>query len=189
MPCGTGKTVTILSFLLAYKKAHPASLEKIIYCTRTVPELTKVVEELRDLVQFYADNGEHLDILSMSLSSRQNLCVNSEVTSCGGRIEIDTECRRRTATFARRNAKMSPSPENPSCSYFENLENSTLSAKLPRTIYNLEDIKNFGKVKITFIFAYAKNLYRYFLMRGRPKTNINIFLRMTGSLGMRRCRF
>ena len=147
MPCGTGKTVTILSFLLAYKKAHPASLEKIIYCTRTVPELTKVVEELRDLVQFYADNGQHLDILSMSLSSRQNLCVNSEVTSCGGRIEIDTECRRRTATFARRNAKMSPSPENPSCSYFENLENSTLSAKLPRTIYNLEDIKNFGKVK------------------------------------------
>ncbi|CAG5108094.1 Oidioi.mRNA.OKI2018_I69.chr1.g3629.t1.cds [Oikopleura dioica] len=145
MPCGTGKTVTILSFLIAYKKAHPASLEKIIYCTRTVPELTKVVEELRDLVQYYADNGQHLDLLSMSLSSRQNLCVNPEVMSCGGRIEVDTECRRRTATFARRNAKMSPGGENPSCSYFENLENSTLSAKLPRGIYNLEDIKEFGK--------------------------------------------
>ena len=60
MPCGTGKTITILSFLVAYKRKNPHIINKIVYCTRTVPELTKAMEELRDLVDFYEKDGSPL---------------------------------------------------------------------------------------------------------------------------------
>ena len=145
MPCGTGKTMTLLSFLVAYKRHSPASLSKIVYCTRTVPEMLKVQEELRDLVKFYNKNGASMDLLSVCLSARQNMCVNNDVLNgCGSRIEVDSECRRRTATFARKAAKMSPSESKPTCSYFESLQQKTLSDLLPREIYSLEDIKDFG---------------------------------------------
>ena len=41
MPTGTGKTVTLLSLITAYQFAHKEA-GKLIYCTRTVPEMTKV---------------------------------------------------------------------------------------------------------------------------------------------------
>ena len=62
MPCGTGKTVTILSFLIAYKRQFPHVVNKIVYCTRTVPELTKAMEELRDLVTYYESAGSPLQV-------------------------------------------------------------------------------------------------------------------------------
>ncbi|CAE7947434.1 XPD [Symbiodinium sp. KB8] len=47
MPTGTGKTVTLLSFITSYQLAHPET-GKLIYCTRTVPEMTKVRAERAD---------------------------------------------------------------------------------------------------------------------------------------------
>ena len=41
MPSGTGKTVCLLSLITAYLMAHP-DRGKLIYCTRTVPEMEKV---------------------------------------------------------------------------------------------------------------------------------------------------
>lgn len=41
MPTGTGKTITLLSLTLSYQLAHP-EVGKLIYCTRTVPEMEKV---------------------------------------------------------------------------------------------------------------------------------------------------
>jgi Rad3-related DNA helicase len=41
MPTGTGKTVTLLSLITSYQLAHP-EVGKLIYCTRTVPEMEKV---------------------------------------------------------------------------------------------------------------------------------------------------
>ena len=144
-PCGTGKTMTLLSFLVAYKRHSPASLSKIVYCTRTVPEMLKVQEELRDLVKYYKENSAPLDLLSVCLSARQNMCCNNDVlNSSSSRLEVDSECRRRTATFARKSAKMSPSENKPTCSYFETLQQKTLSDVMPRAIYSLEDLKDFG---------------------------------------------
>ncbi len=51
MPTGTGKTVSMLSVLLAYQYRYP-DVGKIIYCTRTVPEMTKAVEELKHLTAY-----------------------------------------------------------------------------------------------------------------------------------------
>ncbi|XP_033079548.1 general transcription and DNA repair factor IIH helicase subunit XPD isoform X2 [Trachypithecus francoisi] len=42
MPSGTGKTVSLLALIMAYQRAYPLEVTKLIYCSRTVPEIEKV---------------------------------------------------------------------------------------------------------------------------------------------------
>ena len=62
MPTGTGKTITLLSLITSYQLAHGDSVGKLIYCTRTVPEMEKVLVELQELVEYrrryFPDNKE-----------------------------------------------------------------------------------------------------------------------------------
>lgn len=51
MPTGTGKTVCLLSLITSYQLAHP-EMGKLIYCTRTVPEMTKCVMELKEVIAY-----------------------------------------------------------------------------------------------------------------------------------------
>ncbi|KIH43957.1 hypothetical protein ANCDUO_26030, partial [Ancylostoma duodenale] len=53
MPSGTGKTVSLLSLVVAYMRKFPDRLDKLVYCSRTIPEIEKCVEELRALYKFY----------------------------------------------------------------------------------------------------------------------------------------
>ena len=50
---GTGKTISLLSLITAYMHQNPGEVTKLIYCSRTVPEMEKVIEELRKLLAFY----------------------------------------------------------------------------------------------------------------------------------------
>lgn len=80
MPSGTGKTTTLLSLIVAYMKAHPLELTKLVYCSRTVPEIEKVMEELRKLMNYYEkEMGMEQNILGLALSSRKNLCIHPSV--------------------------------------------------------------------------------------------------------------
>ncbi len=107
MPTGTGKTITLLSLITSYQIAHP-EIGKLIYCTRTVPEMEKVsiytasqdtllhlpgpayptpqpppqvLSELKQLVEYRAKyfQGKAPEIMALGLSSRKNLCVNTKV--------------------------------------------------------------------------------------------------------------
>ena len=51
MPTGTGKTITLLSLITSYQVANPG-VGKLVYCTRTVPEMEKVLAELRVLQEY-----------------------------------------------------------------------------------------------------------------------------------------
>ncbi|KAK0528371.1 TFIIH/NER complex ATP-dependent 5'-3' DNA helicase subunit [Tilletia horrida] len=51
MPSGTGKTVSLLSLIVSYQKYHPAG-RKLIYCSRTVPEIEKALAELKRLMEY-----------------------------------------------------------------------------------------------------------------------------------------
>ena len=51
MPTGTGKTITLLSLITSYQLEHP-EIGKLIYCTRTVPEMEKVLQELKELMDY-----------------------------------------------------------------------------------------------------------------------------------------
>lgn len=83
MPTGTGKTITLLSLITSYQLAHP-EVGKLVYCTRTVPEMEKVLAELKELVDyrdkyFHEPGLEPPKILALGLSSRKNLCVHERV--------------------------------------------------------------------------------------------------------------
>ena len=97
MPTGTGKTVTLLSLILAYQYVH-TEVGKLIYCTRTVQEMDKVVEELRrvmayrkKILQERKDSGKVVnnpDLLGVCLSSRRNLCIHPEVSQFDNRNKV-----------------------------------------------------------------------------------------------------
>lgn len=54
MPTGTGKTVCLLSLITSYQHANP-SAGKLVYCTRTVPEMNSVMEELGTVLAYRAE--------------------------------------------------------------------------------------------------------------------------------------
>jgi len=49
MPTGTGKTISLLSLILSYIMKVKKNF-KLVYCTRTVVEMNKVLEELKVLM-------------------------------------------------------------------------------------------------------------------------------------------
>ena len=60
-----------MSLIVAYMKQNPTEVTKLIYCSRTVPEMEKVIEELRKLLQFYERScGESAGVVGLMLSSR-----------------------------------------------------------------------------------------------------------------------
>lgn len=80
MPTGTGKTVCLLSLIVSYLLAKEMP-KKLIYCTRTVVEMEKTLEELKFLLsQWEAELGEKPKLLAVCLSSRRNLCVHPVVS-------------------------------------------------------------------------------------------------------------
>lgn len=83
MPSGTGKTITLLSLIVAYMLAHPLEVTKLIYCSRTVPEIEKVIQELKKLIDYYEEETKSKsNIIGLVLSSRKNMCIHPEVIKC-----------------------------------------------------------------------------------------------------------
>ena len=46
MPSGTGKTVSLLALITAYMQTNPNHVTKLIYCSRTLPEMEKVMVDI-----------------------------------------------------------------------------------------------------------------------------------------------
>ncbi|CAH2314712.1 TFIIH basal transcription factor complex helicase XPD subunit [Pelobates cultripes] len=144
MPSGTGKTVSLLSLIVAYQRAYPLEVTKLIYCSRTVPEIEKVVEELRKLIEYtQAQTGEKLNFLALALSSRRNLCVNPEVSALRFGKEIDGRCHSLTASFVRTQRQRDPS--TPYCRFYEEFDAIGRQTPLPVGVYNLDDLKALGR--------------------------------------------
>lgn len=58
MPTGTGKTVSLLSLITSYQFAHPDRTGKLVYCTRTVPEMNAVMKELGVVLKYRMEQLE-----------------------------------------------------------------------------------------------------------------------------------
>ena len=80
MPSGTGKTVSLLSLIVAYMQFYPIK-RKLIYCSRTVPEIEKALAELKRLMEYRMEMGaKDEEFRGLGLTSRKNLCLHPEVS-------------------------------------------------------------------------------------------------------------
>uniref|UniRef100_A0A2K5WL95 General transcription and DNA repair factor IIH helicase subunit XPD n=1 Tax=Macaca fascicularis TaxID=9541 RepID=A0A2K5WL95_MACFA len=144
MPSGTGKTVSLLALIMAYQRAYPLEVTKLIYCSRTVPEIEKVIEELRKLLNFYEkQEGEKLPFLGLALSSRKNLCIHPEVTPLRFGKDVDGKCHSLTASYVR--AQYQHDTSLPHCRFYEEFDAHGREVPLPAGIYNLDDLKALGR--------------------------------------------
>ncbi|MEW5309782.1 MAG: hypothetical protein WDW38_001642 [Sanguina aurantia] len=148
MPTGTGKTITLLSLITSYQFSHP-EVGKLVYCTRTVPEMEKVLAELQELMEYRrkaALEGDPCpEILALGLSSRKNLCIHPSVAEGGSREGVDAGCRQRTAAWVREKASTDADIEL--CEFFEEHQKAGGEALLPPGVYTLHDLRQLGRKK------------------------------------------
>uniref|UniRef100_A0A915CXT9 Helicase ATP-binding domain-containing protein n=1 Tax=Ditylenchus dipsaci TaxID=166011 RepID=A0A915CXT9_9BILA len=157
MPSGTGKTVSLLSLVVAYMRKYPDRLHKLIYCSRTIPEIEKCVEELKNLYQYYlTTTGTQLNFLALALSARKNLCINDSVASLRVGTAVDGACQRLTQSFVRAKRRLDPSI--PSCQYYEKFDEQK-DVGLGKGVYNLNDLKEWV-IAPEYIIVYS---YHYLL--------------------------
>jgi len=143
MPSGTGKTVSLLSLIIAYMQANPLDVTKLIYCSRTVPELEKVVEEMRGLMDYYTqETGLVPNFVGLALSSRKNMCVHPQVSQERDGKSVDGKCHQLTASFVRNQHKTNPNI--PVCDFYENFDANGRDVPLGPGVYALDDLKQLG---------------------------------------------
>jgi DNA excision repair protein ERCC-2 len=150
MPSGTGKTISLLSLIIAYILQYPEKLLKLVYCSRTVPEIEKTVGEMKRLIEFYKKetNQPNLKFIGLSLSSRKNLCINPTVNNSknsNAKSDVDSKCMSLTASFVRDKAKQDSSI--PTCEFYEKFDLEGRESLIPYGVYNLDDLKELGKDK------------------------------------------
>ncbi|RHZ77215.1 hypothetical protein Glove_184g80 [Diversispora epigaea] len=144
MPSGTGKTVSLLSLIVSYQMFYPEK-RKLIYCSRTVPEIEKVLAELQNLMKYRKSRGLNEQFLGFGLTSRKNLCVHSEVSQEKWGKVLDAKCRNLTASWIREKVDLYPREEVSLCDFYEQLDKADTKELLPDGIYTIEELRDYGK--------------------------------------------
>lgn len=155
MPSGTGKTVSLLALIVAYMLEYPLVVTKLIYCSRTVPEIEKVLEELKSLMEYYEkENETKPKIVGLVLSSRKNMCIHPDVSrEREGKI-VDARCHSLTASYVRDRHNYDDS--TPICNFYEGFDIEGRERTMPPGIYSIDDLKEYGR---------DRNWCPYFLAR------------------------
>lgn len=144
MPSGTGKTATLLSFIVAYMMENPTVIRKLVYCSRTVPEIEKVIAELKTLMDYYKKHSTiQPNMTGLVLSSRKNLCIHPDVSKERDGKMVDAKCFGLTAGHVREHNRLDDSIEV--CQYYEGFDIEGRESFLPVGIYNLDDLKQYGR--------------------------------------------
>lgn len=143
MPSGTGKTVSLLSLIIAYTRHYP-DRRKLIYCSRTVPEIEKALAELKRLMEYRRDHGgKSEDFLGLGLTSRKNLCVHPSVSKEKKGKVVDARCRDMTSAWACEKGRAEPGSVE-LCDFHEKLGELEPGALIPRGVYTLDEVKSYG---------------------------------------------
>ncbi|KAG9079891.1 hypothetical protein FS749_008201, partial [Ceratobasidium sp. UAMH 11750] len=154
MPSGTGKTVSLLSLIVSYQQFYPTK-RKLIYCSRTVPEIEKALSELKRLMAYriaHAETPEQVAkeraFTGLGLTSRKNLCLHPEVSKEKKGKVVDARCRDLTSAAACERGRADPE-NNPLCAWHEGLNDMEEGALVPPGIHTLADISNLGRERTT----------------------------------------
>lgn len=169
MPSGTGKTVTLLSFISGYQKAARerslgAEFRQLFYCSRTIPEIEQVADEAKRVYEKRKEKyGDGYRYLVITMASRKNLCINESVNKYAEGRLVDSLCRDMTAPWAKKKSSPESQPTHASsrntdiedldgeycsacgctCEYYENFEQGEINLD-ENKVYTLKDLKEFG---------------------------------------------
>ena len=121
-------------------------MTKLIYCSRTIPEIEKVLEELKKLLQYYDDHvpdSKDQKFVGLALSSRKNLCIHPDIKrERDGKI-VDARCHSLIAPHVRERHAQGVDNANV-CSFYENFDAKGREMNLPTGVYNIDDLRSIG---------------------------------------------
>jgi len=143
MPTGTGKTVSLLSMIMSFQLKFPEQAGKLVYCTRTVQEMDKVMEEIKRVWRYIeSEKAKELDgcpdILCVCLTARRNLCIHKEISQYESGQKVDSCCRNLTASWVREDSGKSTDVEL--CSFYEKYHTQGTDANITG-IWGIDDLK------------------------------------------------
>ncbi|TVY75600.1 General transcription and DNA repair factor IIH helicase subunit XPD [Lachnellula suecica] len=143
MPSGTGKTVSLLSLIVAYQQYYPEH-RKLIYCSRTMSEIEKALAELKALMKYREEQlGHKEEFRGLGLTSRKNLCLHPSVKREKSGAVVDARCRSLTAGFVKE--KKERGEDVPVCIYHDNLDLLEPHNLIPNGVYTLDGIMRYGE--------------------------------------------
>ncbi|KAK7719108.1 TFIIH/NER complex ATP-dependent 5'-3' DNA helicase subunit [Botryosphaeria dothidea] len=143
MPSGTGKTVSLLSLIIAYQQHQPEK-RKLIYCSRTMSEIEKALHELKALMKYRTEQlGYEEDFRGLGLTSRKNLCLHPSVKREKNGSVVDARCRSLTAGFVKE--KKERGEDVDLCIYHDNLDLLEPHNLIPPGVFTFDDILRYGE--------------------------------------------
>ncbi|KAK3304479.1 uncharacterized protein B0T15DRAFT_536627 [Chaetomium strumarium] len=159
MPSGTGKTVTLLSLIVAYQQYYP-SHRKLIYCSRTMSEIEKALVELKALMKFRAERlGHEEEFRGLGLTSRKNLCLHPSVKREKSGNVVDARCRSLTAGFVKEKKEKGEDVEV--CVYHDNLDLLEASNLIPNGVWTLDGLLRYGEQHKQCPYFTARRMMQY----------------------------
>ncbi|KAE9396045.1 DNA repair helicase [Gymnopus androsaceus JB14] len=154
MPSGTGKTVSLLSLIVSYQQFFPTR-RKLIYCSRTVPEIEKALAELKRLMDYRISCAEteeekekEQNFTGLGLTSRKNLCIHPEVSKEKKGKVVDARCRDLTNSAVCEKGRADPGSVE-LCDWHENLGKLEPGNLIPRGVMTLADVLQHGRDNTT----------------------------------------
>ena len=143
MPSGTGKTVSLLSLIVAYQQHYPEH-RKLIYCSRTMSEIEKALAELKALMKYRSDQlGQVEEFRGLGLTSRKNLCLHPSVKREKSGSVVDARCRSLTAGFVKE--KKERGEDVDLCIYHDNLDLLEPHNLIPAGVWTLDGMLRYGE--------------------------------------------
>ncbi|KAG7092447.1 DNA-dependent ATPase of the nucleotide excision repair factor 4 complex [Marasmius oreades] len=150
MPSGTGKTVSLLSLIVSYQQFY-ATRRKLVYCSRTVPEIEKALAELKRLMEYRISCAEteeekekERSFTGLGLTSRKNLCIHPEVSKEKKGKIVDARCRDLTNSATCEKGRADPGSVD-LCDWHENLGKLEAGRLVPPGIWTLADLLQHGR--------------------------------------------
>ena len=143
MPSGTGKTISLLSVIVAYQQHYPEH-RKLIYCSRTMSEIEKALAELKSLMKYRTEQlGYEEEFRGLGLTSRKNLCLHPSVKREKSGAVVDARCRSLTAGFVKE--KKERGEDVDVCVYHDNLDLLEPHNLVPPGVFTLDGLLQYGE--------------------------------------------
>ncbi|KAK4190333.1 hypothetical protein QBC35DRAFT_449526 [Podospora australis] len=159
MPSGTGKTVTLLSLIVAYQMSSQEK-RKLIYCSRTMSEIEKALVELESLMKFRAEMlGHEEDFRALGLTSRKNLCLHPSVKREKSGSIVDARCRSLTAGFVKE--KKEKGEDVDVCIYHDNLDLLEPHNLIPNGVWSFDGLLRYGEQHKQCPYFTARRMMQY----------------------------